>query len=42
MDRHPTSEIQPHPQWPHTENFKQLDAKFKALQKENYDQHHCV
>ena len=22
--------------------FKQLDAKFKALQKENYDQHHFV
>ena len=24
------------PQWPHTEKLRQLDAKFKALQKENY------
>ena len=30
------------PQWPHTENFRQLDAKFKALQKENYDRRHRV
>ena len=30
------------PQWSYTESFRELDAKFKASQKENYDKRHRV
>ena len=30
------------PQWPYTESFRELDAKFKASQKDNYDKRYRV
>ena len=30
------------PNWPHAANFKDLDKKFKASQKQNYDKRHRI